>query len=182
MTTADGVKSVIELLSRSTLQLNFGEELPMIEHLLQTAELLWIDCGDAEMAVAGLLHDVAWTRGSSEADHADDSAKIALELGFSARVVELIALHVTAKRYLVRSDERYWSRLSRESRATLVEQGGTLSITEVARFEASPYFGDVIRLRLADDMAKDPGRVTRSLVEFAPIIESALVSGSGPGV
>jgi predicted HD phosphohydrolase len=174
------VKAVIELLSGPSMQRNFGEELPLIDHLLQTAELLWTDTGDGELAMAGLLHDTSWTRGSSEADHADESARIAQELGFSPRVVELIALHVTAKRYLVRADSRYWGKLSKESRATLVEQGGALPITEVATFEASAHFGDAIRLRLADDMAKDPVRRTRPLLEFTPIIEHALSSGAGP--
>jgi predicted HD phosphohydrolase len=106
--------------------------------------------------------------------HATDGAAIARSFGFSERVCQLIGLHVTAKRYLVRIDSRYWQRLSDESKASLVEQGGTLTLNEVKIFEASIYFDDSIRLRLADDMAKDPARITRDLESFYSIITKAL--------
>ncbi|MGC9155382.1 MAG: HD domain-containing protein, partial [Ferrimicrobium sp.] len=117
-------RSVLELLGEPRLLGTFGEELPLIDHLCQTAEVLWHDSDDSELAVAGLLHDLGWSSGSTEAEHASDGLRLALALGFSERVGQLIGLHVTAKRYLVRTDSRYWGRLSRESRATLVEQGG----------------------------------------------------------
>ncbi len=175
MGTVDAVRC---LLGEPALLDTYGEELPLIDHLLQTAELLWEDGGDAELAVAGLLHDVGLARRSSELHHARDGAQLALSLGFSTRVAELIALHVTAKRYLVRTDERYWGVLSRESRATLVEQGGPLPITEVEAFESSGHFDDAIRLRLADYMAKDPLRGARRVEHLYPIVDRALASST----
>jgi len=167
-------RSVLELLNEPRLLGTFGEELPPIDHLCQTAQLLRDDSDDAELAVAGLLHDLGWPSGSTEAQHASDGSRLARAMGFSERVGQLIGLHVTAKRYLVRTDSRYWGRLSRESRATLVEQGGELGLDEVVSFEASPYFDDAIRLRLADDMAKDPSRPRVQLESFYPIIAEAL--------
>jgi len=169
-------ESIIACLSSPKLLESYREELPLIDHLLQTAELLWEDCGDPELTVAGLLHDLAWTDGSSETEHAADGSAIARSLGFSDRVCQLIGLHVTAKRYLVRIDPRYWQRLSSESKASLVEQGGALTLGELKEFEASAYFGDAIRLRLADDMAKDPTRITKGLECFYPIITKALLT------
>ncbi|WP_298208644.1 hypothetical protein [Ferrimicrobium sp.] len=167
-------REVIDLLSQPELLENFGEELPLIDHLVQTSEVLWHDSGDCELAVAGLLHDLGWWTGSNESQHASEGSRLVRELGFSERVGQLIGLHVTAKRYLVRTDPRYWGRLSKESRATLVEQGGQLALDEVKRFEASPFFDDAVRLRLADDMAKDPHRVRGDIEKFYPIIAEAL--------
>jgi predicted HD phosphohydrolase len=130
-----------------------------LDHGLQTAARLsrdWPD--DVELQIAGLLHDLA---------HPWDGAGHQL---LGARVAELIAGHVEAKRYLVAVTPEYRSRLSADSVATLEAQGGPLAPDEAARFASRPERRALVGLRLADDAAKVPGAVVPGLEEWlAPL-------------
>lgn len=87
MASAD---TIIASLSDPKLLGTYREELPLIDHLLQTAGLLWENYGDPELTVAGLLHDLAWTDGSNEIEHATGDSAIARPLGFSERNASLL--------------------------------------------------------------------------------------------
>jgi predicted HD phosphohydrolase len=82
-----------------------------------------------------------------------------------------VALHVTAKRYLVTVDPQYLDRLSDVSRSTLEVQGDTLSAGASADFLASPLWREALALRRADDMAKWPGLRTGPLHQWRSTLD-----------
>ena len=108
------------------------EGLGELEHLLQCADLLRLEAPyDAELQVAGLLHDIGWRLNPSD-DHGRVGADAARGL-VGERVADLIRLHVDAKRYLVTRDSGYRARLSPVSVATLARQGAEMTAAEAAR-------------------------------------------------
>ena len=113
------------------------EGLTELEHLLQCADVLreaYPD--DAELQVAGLLHDVGWSLDPA-GDHGRLGADAVRGL-VGERAAELVRLHVDAKRYLVTCDAGYRAKLSPVSVATLALQGAEMSPPEIAAFEANP--------------------------------------------
>ena len=132
--------------------------------------------GDDELVAAALLHDVGWllprpaagellttaapgTTGTAEAvfiaRHDATGSAFLASLGFPARVCELVAGHVQAKRYLVATEPGYT--LSPGSTWTLAQQGGPMSPAEAAAFAASPDAQLCLALRRWDEAAKVPG-------------------------
>ncbi|MCY1375420.1 phosphonate degradation operons associated HDIG domain protein [compost metagenome] len=79
-------------------------------------------------------------------------------LGFPARLCDLVAGHVAAKRYLCAREPGYLAGLSLASRQTLDWQGGPMSEAEARTFERDPLCCDILRLRRWDEAAKVPGR------------------------
>ncbi len=145
--------------------------LSELEHGLQcAAELKAAAPGDEELQVAGLLHDVAYGQSYAETHHRVGAD--ALRDLFGERVAQLVALHVDAKRYLVTTDPAYRSRLSPVSVQTLALQGGGMSAEETAAFEAEEHWRDGLKLRLADEAAKTPGRAVPGLETWRPILRA----------
>jgi predicted HD phosphohydrolase len=79
---------------------------------------------------------------------------------------------VIAKRWLCTKEPQYHQRLSAESQATLIAQGGLLSDEECERFEAHPGFTDAIALRTWDDAGKIEGLHVGELRGWEPIVRS----------
>jgi predicted HD phosphohydrolase len=119
---------------------------------------------DAELQVAGLVHDVGHVFGPDDR-HAELGGELLRPL-LGERVASLVEAHVVAKRYLVATDRSYSQRLSSVSAATLMLQGGPLADGEVSAFRASPWFEDAIELRSADESAKVPGRTVPELAHW----------------
>ncbi len=166
-TTLDGLEAFLVIMGDVTCEM---EGLSELDHGLQCADVLKAAApGDIELQIAGLLHDVGAAH-SSERDHGQ-TGSVALRGLFGERIAELVRLHVEAKRYLVSSDPTYVAQLSPVSLLTLEQQGGPLSLTERAAFEANPFHRDAIRLRAADDLAKTPGRAIPGLAAWLPILE-----------
>lgn len=140
------------------------------EHGLQCAyELLNERPSDVELQIAGLFHDVAHrVEGSVESTHGLVGERI-LRPHFGERVAALVRLHVPAKRYLVTADPAYADVLSAESTETLRFQGGLMDAAERAWFLGEEHAVGALMLRLADDRAKVPGRVTPSLEFWEPV-------------
>lgn len=171
---ADPCERVLAELHRPQLAGSFGEAVPLLVHLCQSAELLLEESGDVQLAAAGLLHDLGWAHGATEASHAAVSAHLASELGCGPRVVRAIELHVMAKRYLVASDPDYARWLSPESRTTLVAQGGPMTVEECRAFHAERGAQDALMLRWADERAKDPSRPVMRLEDLLACVAPAL--------
>jgi predicted HD phosphohydrolase len=156
---------------------NDAEDLDLLAHGLQCAALLAeVAPDDAELQVAGLVHDVGtvlWP--DRPRAHARSGAAAVQDL-LGERVAWLVGHHDEAKRYLVAVDPDYLSRLSPTSILTLEVQGGPLDATERARLEAAPGLDDVLTLRRADDAAKVPGRSVPPLSHWRPVVEA--VAGS----
>jgi predicted HD phosphohydrolase len=107
-----------------------------LPHLLQTAEnLASIFPSDPELITAGLVHDVASSLDPECADHAEAGADLAAPL-LGRRVVDLVAGHTNAKRYLVTLEDSYAENLSPGSTLSLTIQGGRMTTKESSSFRA----------------------------------------------
>src|SRR5262249_61335110 len=89
----------------------------------------------------------------------------------SERAAGCVRMPADAKRYLCAPEPASLDRLSPGSRHTLGLQGGIMSPDAAARFAGHPWARDAVALRRWDDEAKVVGRQTRSLEEWAPLIQ-----------
>lgn len=144
-----------------------------LAHALQTADLAVEADSDADLVAAALLHDIGRAPGVVEyfptTPHERSGAAFCRAHG-SERMAYLVAQHVPAKRYLVAVDDHYAATLSAASVRSLARQGGPMSDTEVAAFEAHPWAHDAARLRRWDDRAKVAGAPTRTLDHFRAVL------------
>lgn len=141
--------------------------LSELDHALQcAAEISALAPEDEALQVGALLHDV----GHGVPEQHDRIGAEAIRPLFGARVAAMAALHVRAKRYLVATDPGYRARLSFVSIETLALQGGAMSAAEVQAFEAEPFWRDAVRVRIADEAAKVPGRAVPGLGAWRPIL------------
>ena len=164
-----------------------GEDVKLVEHMLQCADLARQQSAPPELVVAALLHDIghllvedaaAAHEASVDAHHDDIGARWVAKL-FPPSVSDPVKLHVEAKRYLVSTDPAYASRLSEASRKTLAMQGGALNQEEIDTFLALPGARDSILLRLWDDAAKIRGKQTPPLESYRSDIEKLAATKVG---
>lgn len=151
---------------------NFGDDVTVLEHALQCADLAVSDGATDELILAALFHDVGWFVANEDSrdrlvtdHHAAAGARI-LDPLFGAGVAEPVALHVTAKRWRCTIDPDYFDELSEGSRITFIAQGGPLGTDERASFEAHPGFVAALALRSWDDRAKVRGRSVAGLQDY----------------
>ena len=157
-----------------------GGDLDHLDHGLQCAALLaGRHPDDAELQVAGLLHDIGsvLVPGRPRAHARRGAAVVAPILG--ERVGRLVAMHVDAKRYLVTTDPSYRGQLSEGSVISLAEQGDAFGPDELAAFEASGERDAAVSLRRADDEAKVVGLRVPGLDRWAPVMRAVAGSYSG---
>jgi predicted HD phosphohydrolase len=156
--TVASVDALIETLRRAAGE-HDGEAVDLLEHMLQTADLLAaVAPDDIELQAAGLVHDIGTVLEPNGAStHAVTGADAVRSL-LGALVADLVAGHDHAKRYLVSADPGYRSQLSEMSVATLALQGGDMDAPERIAFEAGKHFEALVTLRRADDAAKVAGR------------------------
>ncbi|MBS0364631.1 MAG: HD domain-containing protein [Proteobacteria bacterium] len=157
----------------------FGERVSMLEHGLQAAHFAQLQGAPATLVVAALLHDVGhliedvpgqiedWV---SDAHHEVTGARW-LAQRFAPAVSEPVRLHVPAKRYLCAVDPQYFSQLSPASVHTLKLQGGPMTSTEVAKFEAEPWYRAAVTVRRCDDQGKVAGLATAPLQAYVELID-----------
>jgi predicted HD phosphohydrolase len=171
------VEAVVDLLNRSGAAEEPNEEisgLTILLHGLQCAAILRRHHPhDPELQLAGLLHDIGHLLAPGREELHGRAAADYLRPVLGERVAALIDGHVPAKRYLVTADPGYRSGLSVGSRRTLETQGGPMAPHEVTAFRSSPYLDEIIELRRADDMAKDPAAVVPALDTWLPVLERA---------
>jgi predicted HD phosphohydrolase len=172
-TPADlGVDEILDALARGGDQpLGPGVPVTQLEHALQTAALLaHAHPGDAELAVAGLVHDIGHLLpDGSDETHAEDAAR-AVRRALGPRVAGIVALHVEAKRYLVATESGYAGVLAGDSVASLRRQGGALDLGDAERFLDQPWAEDAVALRRADDGAKVDGLEVWELAQWEPTV------------
>ena len=150
------VDELLALLARGE-ELHDEPEVDALAHALQCGARLRAQYPeDAELAVAGLVHDIAdITQPGDHRDHSHVGARLVEPL-LGPRVAHLVGAHVAAKRYLVATDPSYRAHLSARSIETLAGQGDALDETEIRRMAAMRDLDAVLALRRADDAAKDP--------------------------
>jgi len=161
-----------------------GEAISQQEHMLQAAELAYINNDGIEMVLANLFHDIghllAFIDNTIETNHlgAKDHEKIgALYLrknGFPEIIPELVEKHVKAKKYLSFKNPDYIKTLSDASKQTLEEQGGIMSAEEAKEFEKDPLFEKSIKTRRYDEMAKEVNYPTRPLSFYKELCKEYL--------
>jgi predicted HD phosphohydrolase len=128
-----------------------------LSHALQCGALLRSEHpGDADLAVAGLVHDISDIADPTDhRDHDVRGARLVAPL-LGARVAHLVGAHVAAKRYLVATEPEYQSALSDRSVETLAQQGGAADDGALRALAADPDLAAILALRRADERAKDP--------------------------
>jgi putative nucleotidyltransferase with HDIG domain len=141
-----------------------GEPVTKLEHMVQSAIIAEEQELGEEMIIAALLHDIGHIcvetsaendmNGMGVIDHEEIGADFLQIKGFSERIIESVANHVPAKRYLCYKYEDYYNKLSDASKKTLEFQGGPMLADEAIAFEELIYFNDIIALRKIDEMAK----------------------------
>ena len=168
---ATSVDQLLDELARGEYETD-GEAVNMLEHGLQTAFILEREVPlDRELQVAGLVHDIGtilWP--NRPKSHARSGAAFVEPL-LGERVAFLVAHHDEAKRLLVTSEPEYAERLSPRSLETLEQQGGAMTPREMSRLQQSPWVDDLIVLRRADDLAKNPARIVPGLLKWRPPID-----------
>jgi predicted HD phosphohydrolase len=147
------------------------ENVDILAHGLQCAAILSAEApGDAELQVAGLVHDVGWYAGAGGSDHAPRGAELVRPL-LGDRIAWLVARHADAKRFLVTTDPSYLGLLSARSTVTLDAQGGVLDHDELLELRAAPELPALLALRRADDRAKVPGLDVPGLDPWRAVVE-----------
>lgn len=142
-----------------------GDPVDLLAHGLQCAAVLRDERpDDLGLQLAGLVHDIGHAVGD-DPDHARVGADVVRPV-LGARVADLVALHVPAKRYLASTEPDY--ALSEASRLSLARQGSAMTGEEQERFLAHPAAADAVSLRRADEAAKIVGRRVPGLDVWAP--------------
>lgn len=164
------------------------EPVTQLQHALQTATLAEAEGAPDTLVAAAFLHDLGHMlrlhqkAGDAPRPGEDDLHQFFalpfLRSAFPDAVLEPIKLHVEAKRCLCAIDPGYHATLSPVSVHSLALQGGVHSPDEAARFQATPFADDALRLRRWDDRAKTPGAPTPGLEHFLAIVESVQESRS----
>ena len=159
--------------------LTYGEGVTQMEHALQCAALAEADGAAPSLVVAALLHDVGHLfEDDAEAlrtdDHHELSGVQSLAGLFGEAVLQPIALHVAAKRYLCFTEPGYFDALSAASKASLKLQGGPFDAAQAALFEGQPYWREALALRRYDDTGKSDVASGRAFTDFAPLMEGLL--------
>ena len=157
-----------------------GEDVKLVEHMLQCGDLAKEAGAPDYLVVASLLHDIGHllvddavgAQDSGIDMHHDAVGARWLEERFPSTVSEPVRLHVAAKRYLVTTNHDYLSKLSHASVQTLYMQGGPLNQDEVIEFISREGAEDAVRVRLWDDLAKVHDKPTSTLLEFKSLIDS----------
>ena len=159
-----------------------GEAVSQLAHALQGAQAAEQDGASPALIVATLLHDLGHLvceQGDDDIanginDHHEAVAVQVLRRLFGDEVLQPIALHVAAKRFLCATDPAYLAGLSPASRASLALQGGAMDAAACQRFCRHPHAADALRLRRYDDAAKTPGLATPPLAHYLAIAATLL--------
>lgn len=182
--TAEIVARIENMLIHNGAGLYGGEAVTQTQHALQCAALAEAKGASAELVSASLLHDIGHLlepefetahNGDDDMVH-EDLGEAFLEQWFGPAVTQPVKLHVAAKRYLCATNESYLAKLSPASVHSLRLQGGPMTDEEVSEFEANPHYRDAVRLRVWDDLAKDPEASTPDVAHFMKYVENSLLT------
>jgi predicted HD phosphohydrolase len=117
-----------------------------------------------------MLHDLGETPSIHGVDDVHQYRVVPFLRGlFPGAVIDAIQRHVDAKRYLCATRPEYHDSLSEDSKRSLKLQGGIFTEQEAATFIAEPGAKDAVRVRLWDDLAKQPSLVTPGLSHYMQI-------------
>jgi [1-hydroxy-2-(trimethylamino)ethyl]phosphonate dioxygenase len=181
----DDLERVIDLYRRWG-PVFYDERVSQLDHALQCATLARRAGAPTALVAAALLHDIGHLVelersggqvGDLTVDRSHEQvAARALSTLFPQPVIDPIALHVEAKRYLCAVDPTYHASLSPGSVRSLETQGGPMSTDEVSRFECLPGHRAAADLRRWDDAGKIEHLVVAPLDSFIEVLHEAALS------
>ncbi len=168
------VDRILDLFERGGSAAYHGEAVSQTEHALQAAYQAESEGAPDRLVVAALLHDIGHLLEGQDEDLAlqgvdgrhEAAGQAFLARSFGPGIVEPIALHVAAKRYLCAVEPGYLDSLSPSSRLSLKLQGGPMTLEERVQFESHPFHREAVRLRRWDDLAKEVGLKTPGLEHY----------------
>ncbi len=147
-----------------------GEPVTQLEHALQTAHLAEQSGAADGLVTACLLHELGETPTLRGIDDTHQYFALPFLRGlFPDAVLDAIALHVDAKRYLCRVRPDYHAKLSDDSKRSLELQGGVFDAAAAQAFIARPGARDAVQMRQWDDLAKQAGWQTPPLAHFLDV-------------
>lgn len=179
LTRENIVDFIIDIFERRGGEEYLGEPVTMAQHMLQGATLAERAHAPDVLVVAALLHDIGhytsefgtFSMDDLEDRHHDDAGAEVLAPFFPSVITECVRLHVSAKRYLCAVDTTYYGKLSPASVHSLNLQGGPMDTEEVAEFEANPFYREAVEVRIWDEGGKEPDMQTKSIREYAPLLQ-----------
>lgn len=180
LTMEKQIEKAFQYLSMAEKTDYIGESVSQLEHALQCAYFAEQAGHSKSVILASLFHDIGHFASSTQqfnmeglgvAHHEWIGAKLAYDLGFSAKVALLIGYHVEAKRYLAAKKPNYYQRLSEASKGTLNFQGGLMSQNESLYFETHPYFKEILQVRVNDEKAKEVGLTIPGLEYYRSLLQ-----------
>jgi phosphonate degradation associated HDIG domain protein len=175
------VSSIDEIVALYALRggRTYGEGVTQTEHALQCAMQAEAAGASPQLVIASLLHDIGHLLVDPDDLTVDDrheqEGARALETLFYPAVFDPVGLHVSAKRYLCRTEPAYLSGLSRASQASLALQGGAFDEAEARAFERLPHWRDAVSLRRFDDMGKRDESANRAFVDYIPLMRDLAI-------
>ena len=139
-----------------------GESVTQLVHAWQCGQLAKQQAASPELQMAAWLHDIGHLLtgqiGTPTVVGIDDQHQVLgshyLAQKLPPAVVQPVALHVLAKRYLVTTNLDYQAQLSEDSMRSLALQGGSMTEVECKAFIKMPFSQDAISLRQWDDAGK----------------------------
>lgn len=157
-----------------------GEPVSQTSHMIQCAMQAMGEGEDMELILGAFLHDVGHLLKHGQpteamgkygvANHEGLGGGYLRAKGFSERICSMVEKHVDAKRYLVATEASYKEKLSEASLKTLEYQGGPMKEEEITTFKQHPFFNDIIKVRIWDEMAKSSDAVLMPLNYFRTLI------------
>ncbi len=161
-----------------------GESVTQLQHALQTAFLGEQEGASQEMITAAFLHDLGHLLhelGDTPSMHGVDDVHQYRVIPFvrhlfPASIIDAIQRHVDAKRYLCAVRPDYYQDLSQDSKRSLTLQGGIFTQAQADTFIAEPGAADAVRVRLWDDLAKQPEAQTPGLSHYIQIAKRCALS------
>ena len=180
------VERIFDAFESNGAEAYLGEPVTLREHMLQSAAFAESESAGETLVAAALLHDIGHLLHDGDEDAAEQGIDTYheelgfqfLEHHFPPSVVDPVRLHVAAKRYLCAVDPSYRDELSPASILSLELQGGPMSPDETAVFEQEPHWREACRLRLWDDLGKEPGADVPPLEHYRPVLEAVTFSDS----
>ena len=176
---SDVYNEIYDIFTNQVSREYLGEDVTLVDHALQCAELAIQDNSPKNLVVAALLHDIGHLLIDESVEafkdgidlHHDEIGAQWVSSRFPIEVSEPIRLHVDAKRYLVTKDPAYSEKLSEASLKTFQMQGGYMTEFEIQQFLDNSYSEDAIQVRLWDDAGKIRGKKTVELADLRAYIE-----------
>ena len=179
---ADAIVGEIKGAFATCGHLDYGENINMQEHMLQTACLAESEGADDRLIVAALLHDYGHlicnmpnnTFAAGADNYHERIGAEAMSGWFDEDIVNAVRMHVDAKRYLCARNPKYMENLSAASRLTLAVQGGPMNEEEMREFELDKGHRMALRVRIYDDLGKRSAMKRPELDHYLPKIRACL--------